>query len=51
MATRRLGYSHLAIKVPSLYCHECHDENDAAEDAIFEYWEWLHFPMQEQDEY
>ncbi len=47
----RLGYSEGVLELSAPHTHNYHAENDAAEDAIFEYWEWLHFPMQEQDEY
>lgn len=48
---QRLGFVEGDVSLPPVpHCHCYHDEYDAAEDAVFAYWPWKHYPLQEMDD-
>jgi hypothetical protein len=45
------GFTRGAVRFPGPHSHHYHLQNDAAEDRMFAAFEWMHFPLQEQDEW
>jgi hypothetical protein len=48
---RRKGFHREEVRFPGPHTHHYHPENDAAEDRLFAAWEWIQFPLEEQDEW
>jgi len=45
-----LGFVSGNISIPSTHTHNYHPEFDMSEDELFDYWQWLHSPLQPGDE-
>lgn len=47
---RRLGLAEGTFSFPAPHMHHYNAEYDDAEDAVFEHWDWKHFPLQPGDD-
>ena len=44
------GLTEGKVEFPAPHAHHYHAEFDEAERQVMQYWEWIHFPLQEGDE-
>ncbi|GAA0182117.1 hypothetical protein SH2C18_45500 [Clostridium sediminicola] len=46
---KRKGFKEEEVRFPVPHTHMYNSENDIFEKEILEYWEWIHFPLEEDD--
>ena len=47
---KSLGFSQGTLEIPCPHTHNYHHEYDDEEESLLKQFEWLHFPLEEDDE-